>query len=217
MSDTTQNADLPRDYHARKAAERILGDADDLFATGGELLVPVWRYSKLNRPACAGNPRERSLPGKGPGEKQYAKTRDQTGRMISEKPANKPFLAWQRYKAAEAEKERRRAAGEVLPEDVPKPWTLSSYLLGAFFTIGFIGYVGNWVTGSPAWGYEAQIAKQWKQVNPWRVSRASSPTSLPSLCSRRACPLAALANRAHRSSAGSLRWLGPHQANLRRS
>lgn len=122
-----------------------------------------------------GNPRERSLPGKGPGEKQYTKTRDQTGRMISEKPANKPFLAWQRYKAAEEDKARRRAAGEVIPEDVPKPWTLSSYLLAAFFTIGFLGYVGNWVTGSPAWGYEAAIAKQWKQVNPWKVSPRAPP------------------------------------------
>jgi hypothetical protein len=90
--------------------------------------------------------------------------------MISNKPANAPFLAYQKYKEEQADIARRRAAGEVIPEDKLQ-WTWSGVLLTLVALLSLVGAVGNFVTGSPVWGQERQIRRLMDTV--WTVSNVS--------------------------------------------
>ncbi|KAJ9104550.1 hypothetical protein QFC21_002047 [Naganishia friedmannii] len=113
-----------------------------------------------------GNPRPRSLPGQAPGEVSYEKTRDGTGRLVSKKPANGPFLAHQRWKEEEVERKARKARGEkplrkISPKKQWTPWRIFKWFL---ILIAGIMALGNFLVKSPFWGFEDQIVKTYRSL-----------------------------------------------------
>jgi hypothetical protein len=90
-----------------------------------------------------------------------------TGRLVSNKPANAPFLAYQKYKEEQADIARRRAAGEVIPEERLQ-WSWSGALVTLVTLLCLTAAVGNFVTGSPVWGQAKQIHRLMDKV--WAVS-----------------------------------------------
>jgi len=128
---------------------------------------------------AAASPTARSAPGSAPGEANVPKVRDSQGRLVSNKKANQPILAYGRWKAEQAKKEaaaaerrKRReaklASGEpILPEDVDEPeesalWALTKVLL--LFLL-FVVIAGRFVTGSMTWGYTGKWV-QWRTYWP---------------------------------------------------
>ncbi|KAI5454390.1 hypothetical protein NCC49_004444 [Naganishia albida] len=119
-----------------------------------------------------GNPAPRSLPGQAPGEKTYDKVRDSTGRLVSNKPANGPFLAYQRWKEEEAERKAREARGEkpVRKPSANSKWTVWSVLKWlAILAIATMA-LGNFLVKSPFWGYGDQMVKTYRGfVTPQKI------------------------------------------------
>ncbi|KAL7410837.1 cytochrome b5-like heme/steroid binding domain-containing protein [Mrakia frigida] len=111
------------------------------------------------------NPRAKSKPGEGPGEIKYPKIAHPiTGRPVTNKPANGAFLKHARWKAEQAALEERRAKG--IPDDVvpSEPWTAWRFFKTLVVALMGLTVVGKFITGSPVWGYEQQIAKMWKET-----------------------------------------------------
>lgn len=97
---------------------------------------------------------------------------------MSAKPANTPFLAYQRFKQKEAEKEARIAAGEPLPGDLPAPWTIWSFIKPLFLLLLFTPVLGQFLTGSTAFGFEPQLRKAWRAYGPQRAMLEFTPVQL---------------------------------------
>lgn len=102
----------------------------------------------------------------------------QSGRRVSQKPANKPFLAYQRFKQLESEKEERIKAGRPLPSDLPAPWTIWSFIKPLILLLLFTPVFGQFLTGSPAFGYEPQIRKAWRAYGPKKSFQEFTPVQL---------------------------------------
>lgn len=104
------------------------------------------------------------------------KIRDSKGRLVSQKKANQPFLAYQKYREEEAKRleekaERKRVRAEKIArgeevgpeepdEDKLSLWDIIKTLL---VIIGAIALTGQVVTGSLVWGARTRITdvKSW--------------------------------------------------------
>ncbi|KZP00066.1 cytochrome b5, partial [Calocera viscosa TUFC12733] len=118
------------------------------------------------------------------------RVRDANGRLVSNKKANQPYLAYGRWKveqakkdAAKLERKKRReaklAAGTPLsPDDIDEPeeslvWALTKVLV---VILAFTAIAGRFVTGSALWGYEGKWVK-WRTYWP-QGERVFSETEL---------------------------------------
>lgn len=97
---------------------------------------------------------------------RYTRWRRSSGRLVSNKPANKAYLSYQKYRAEQEDLARRRAAGEDIPEERLQ-WTLAGVLLALFTVISMVGILGNFITGSPVWGRGKDIQRVVDRV--WKV------------------------------------------------
>ncbi|KAK7060142.1 hypothetical protein VNI00_000906 [Paramarasmius palmivorus] len=103
------------------------------------------------------------------------------GRMVADKPANKPFLAYKEYRAKQAklheqwlqrkkERDEKIARGEAVGPEEPDPtaekeiglWGLIKFLL---IVILFIALAGKFITGSFIWEYDGKWVR-WKTYFP---------------------------------------------------
>lgn len=107
-----------------------------------------------------------------------------SGRLISKKPANAPYLNYKSWAQIESEKDTPQPpsvpANDISPNHVPvshsrphprsrtkqntQPWTWKNYLLTVLIVLSSGAMMGNFLMGSPVWGYEAKILKKW---NSW--------------------------------------------------
>src|ERR1700712_173774 len=87
-----------------------------------------------------------------------------TGRLVSKKPANGPFLAHQRWKEEEADRKAREARGEK-PErksSRKQQWTAWRIFKWLLILVAGTMAMGNFLVKSPFWGYENQIVKTYR-------------------------------------------------------
>jgi len=104
------------------------------------------------------------------------KIRDSKGRMVSQKKANKPYLAYQKYREEEAKRladkeERKRVRDEKIArgEEVgpaerdEDSWSLWDVIKTLLVIIGGIALTGQLVTGSLMWGARGKLTdvKSW--------------------------------------------------------
>lgn len=120
------------------------------------------------------------------GPLNYPKVLDpRTGKMISSKPANKPYLKHQAWKAREA---ARAAAPPSPAEDEQEPSRGWDLVKSVVWGLMLVCVLGKFVTNSPVWGYEADLQKAWTDY----VVRVASLLLLPfHLDSRRSSSLTA--------------------------
>jgi len=98
------------------------------------------------------------------------KLKDSNGRLVSQKKANKPYLAYQKYREEEAKRlqekeERKRVRAEKLargeevgPEERDEGvWSLWDIIKTLIVIIGGIALTGQLVTGSLVWGAKGRI------------------------------------------------------------
>uniref|UniRef100_A0A0W0G4A4 Uncharacterized protein n=1 Tax=Moniliophthora roreri TaxID=221103 RepID=A0A0W0G4A4_MONRR len=94
------------------------------------------------------------------------------GRMVSDKPANKPFLAYKSYREKQAKlheewlqrkkiRDEKIARGEEVGPEEPDPTAQQEIGLGGFIKfllimILFIALAGKFVTGSFIWEYDGK-------------------------------------------------------------
>ncbi|CDZ96325.1 Putative steroid membrane receptor Hpr6.6/25-Dx [Phaffia rhodozyma] len=119
-------------------------------------------------------PHQKTLPGSAPGEQTYPKVLDPyTGRYVSTKPANMPFLAHQRYKASKAAADAAAAAGKdenangndgrTRSESQTTERGMLGWLKTVAWAIMLACVLGRFITGSPVWGYEDEIRSVWNK------------------------------------------------------
>jgi hypothetical protein len=89
-----------------------------------------------------------------------------TGRLVSKKPANGPFLAHQRWKEQEAERKAREARGEKpLPRAGSNSgWTVWRVLKWITLILVATMAAGNFLVKSPFWGYGDQMVKTYRNL-----------------------------------------------------
>jgi hypothetical protein len=89
-----------------------------------------------------------------------------TGRLVSKKPANGPFLAHQRWKEEEAERKAREARGEkpIRKINPKKQWTPSRIVKWLLILVAGTMALGNFLVKSPLWGFEDQMVKTYRSL-----------------------------------------------------
>lgn len=83
---------------------------------------------------------------------------------MSNKPANGPFLAHQRWKEQEAERKARQARGEKPLRTTTTSGTVWSALKWLTIVVVATMALGNFLVKSPFWGYGDQIVKTYKSL-----------------------------------------------------
>lgn len=129
---------------------------------------------------CSSSSSSRSLPPRPgpadtPGEIIYPTIPHPiTKQPVSTKPANGAFLKHARWKADQAALAERRAKG--IPDNVvpPEPWTVWRVFKTFVMALMLAAVLGKFITTSPVWGYEKQIAKVWRE-QVWKARPCSCP------------------------------------------
>ncbi|CAE6336868.1 unnamed protein product [Rhizoctonia solani] len=97
------------------------------------------------------------------------KIRDSKGRLVSQKKANQPYLAYQKHreeeaKRAEAKAERKRIRAEKIargedpgPDEDPENLSLWDVVRTVLVLAGLIALTGQLVTGSLVWGAKGRL------------------------------------------------------------
>jgi len=125
-----------------------------------------------------------------PHQQPVPKIRDARGNLVIDKQANRPFLAYRKYKVKEEEKARRKAEkikrrnekiakGESLgPEDdlEAEPSAALAFAKLILFLFCAFLFIGWFITGSPLWEYEGKWTK-WETYFP-RPQKILSPAEL---------------------------------------
>lgn len=108
------------------------------------------------------------------------KLKDSKGRLVSQKKANKPYLAYQKYREEEAKRlaekeERKRIRAEKItrgekvdPEEKDDDrWTLWDVIRTLIVIVGMIALTGQLVTGSLVWGARGRLVevRSWWPTN----------------------------------------------------
>jgi len=128
-----------------------------------------------------------------PGGRDYVhkKIKDARGNLVSDKAANKPFLAYREWKVKEEEKERLKAEkvrrraekiaqGETLgPEDELEKEVSATVAIAQLlaFVIGSFLLAGWFITGHPLWGYDGK----WIHLQTYIPSQFQKPQKLFSI------------------------------------
>ncbi|CAE6500988.1 unnamed protein product [Rhizoctonia solani] len=103
------------------------------------------------------------------------KLRDSKGRLVSQKKANQPYLAYQKHREEEAKRaeekaERKRLRAETIargedpgPDRDSENWSLWDVVKTVLVIVGLIALTGQLVTGSLVWGAKGRVVdvKSW--------------------------------------------------------
>ncbi|EUC57707.1 cytochrome b5-like heme/steroid-binding domain protein [Rhizoctonia solani AG-3 Rhs1AP] len=120
-----------------------------------------------DKPAEAQQPEEQLFDQDG-----NPKVRDSKGRLVSQKRANQPYLAYQKYREEEAKRVEEKAGRKRLREEKiargedPGPdvdsesWSLWDVVKTLLVLVGLVALTGQLVTGSLLWGTNVDV-KQW--------------------------------------------------------